>query len=94
MDDSELLKKYEPVLRFARSERFFPMAVEPYLEKCMIFPSGPQGMVELLSHATEPLPTRIGKLESSEYFLRFVNDPLIDADVWIWWAVSSVLVSG
>src|SRR5512138_1207451 len=94
MDDSELLKKYEPVLRFARSERFFPMAVEPYLEKCMLFPSGPQGVVELLSHSTESLPTRIGKLESSEYFLRFVNDPLIDADVWIWWAVSSVLVSG
>lgn len=94
MDDPALLKKYEPVLRFARSERFFPMAVEPYLENCMIFPSGPQGMVELLSHATEPLPTRIGKLESSEYFLRFVNDPLIDADVWIWWAVSSILVSG
>ena len=36
MDDCELLKKYEPVLRFAKSERFFPMAVEPYLEKCTI----------------------------------------------------------
>src|SRR5215203_5011970 len=82
MDDSELLKKYEPVLRFARSERFFPMAVEPYLEKCMIFPSGPQGVVGLLSHPEEPLVTRIGKLESAEYFLRFVNDPLIDSDVW------------
>ena len=58
MDDSELLRKYEPVLRFAKSERFFPMAVEPYLEKCMIFPSGPQGVVGLLSHSTEPLITR------------------------------------
>ena len=89
MDDSELLKKYEPVLRFARSERFFPMAVEPYLEKCMIFPSGPQGVVGLLSHPEEPLVTRIGKLESAEYFLRFVNDPLIDSDVWVWWGISS-----
>ena len=35
MTDHELLKKYEPVLRFAKSERFFPMAVEPYLEKCI-----------------------------------------------------------
>ena len=33
MQDSELLKKYEPVLRFAKSERFFPMAVEPYLDR-------------------------------------------------------------
>src|SRR5688572_1553787 len=93
MDDSELLKKYEPVLRFAKSERFFPMAVEPYLEKCTIFPSGPQGVVGLLSHPNEPLVTRIGKLESGEYYLRFVNDPLIDSDVWVWWGISSVLAS-
>ena len=93
MEDSELLKKYEPVLRFAKSERFFPMAVEPYLEKCTIFPSGPQGVVGLLSHSNEPLVTRIGKLESSEYFLRFVNDPLIDSDAWKWWGISSVLLT-
>lgn len=93
MDDSELLKKYEPVLRFAKSERFFPMAVEPYLEKCTIFPSGPQGVVGLLSHPQEPLVTRIGKLESGEYYLRFVNEPLIDSDVWMWWGISSVLAS-
>ena len=92
MDVSELLRKYEPVLRFARSERFFPMAVEPYLEKCTIHPSGPQGVVGLLSHPNEPLVTRIGKLESGEYYLRFVNEPLIDSDVWIWWGVSSALL--
>ena len=91
MDDSELLKKYEPVLRFARSERFFPMAVEPYLEKCTIHPSGPQGVVGLLSHPNEPLGTLIGKLESGEYYLRFVNEPLIDSDVWIWWGVGAAL---
>jgi hypothetical protein len=95
MDDSELLKKYEPVLRFAKSERFFPMAVEPYLEKCTIHPSGPQGVVGLLSHSpSEPLVTRIGKLESGEYFLRFINDPLFDNDVWVWWGISSALIIG
>ncbi|HEX6034591.1 MAG TPA: hypothetical protein VFY83_09170 [Anaerolineales bacterium] len=93
MDDSELLRKYEPVLRFAKSERFFPMAVEPYLEKCTIFPSGPQGVVGLLAHAHEPLVTRIGKLESGEYFLRFINDPLIDSDAWVWWGVLSMLMT-
>jgi hypothetical protein len=93
MNDSELLRKYEPVLRFAKSERFFPMAVEPYLEKCTIFPSGPQGVVGLLSHLNEPLVTRIGKLQSGEYYLRFVNDPLIDSDIWLWWgALSAVLI--
>jgi len=91
MTDSELLKKYEPVLRFAKSERFFPMAVEPYLEKCSIFPSGPQGVVGLLSHLNEPLVTRLGKMQSGEYYLRFVNDPLIDSDIWVWGSILSAI---
>jgi hypothetical protein len=91
MDDLELLRKYEPVLRFARSERFFPMAVEPYLEKCMIFPSGPVGAAELFGHLNEPLVGKIGRLESHEFFLRFVNKPLYDFDAWVWWGISSVL---
>jgi hypothetical protein len=95
MNDSELLKKYEPVLRFARSERFFPMAVEPYLERCTIFPNGPQGVLGLLSTpSTEPLITRIGKLSGGEYYLRFVNDPLIDSDVWVWWGLLSAAALG
>lgn len=96
MDDLELLKKYEPVLRFAKSERFFPMAVEPYLERCMIFPSGPLGTAELFAHFNEPLNEKVGRLESHEYFLRFVNKPLYDFDVWIWWGALSLtgLVAG
>jgi hypothetical protein len=91
MNDSELLRKYEPVLRFAKGERFFPMPVEPYLEKCTIFPSGPQGVLGLLAHLNEPLIFRIGKLQSGEYYLRFVNDPLIDSDIWVWWGILSAL---
>lgn len=91
MDDLELLKTYEPVLRFARSERFYPMAVEPYLEKCSLFPSGPLGAAELFGHFNEPLVGRIGVLKSHEFFLRFVNKPLYDFDVWVWWGAGSVL---
>jgi len=93
MDDRELLRKYEPVLRFAKSERFFPMAVEPYLERCHLLPSGPQGAVEMLLHLNEPVKTRIGKLQSGEYFLRFVNDPLIDSDIWKWWGILSTVLA-
>ena len=95
MNDSDLLKKYEPALRFARSERFFPMAVEPYLKRCAIFPNGPQGVLGLLTNSSsEPLITRIGKLSGGEYYLRFVNDPLIDSDVWVWWGVLSAVAVG
>ena len=93
MQDGELLKKYEPVLRFAKSERFFPMAVEPYLERCYLFPSGPQGAVEQLLHLNEPVSTRIGKLRSGDFFLRFVNDPLIDSDIWVWWGILSIIAA-
>jgi hypothetical protein len=87
----ELLKKYEPILRFAKSERFFPMAVEPYVERCSIFASGPQGLVELFDHPHEPLITRIGRLKSEQFYLRFINKPLNDSDAWVWWAVLSAL---
>ncbi len=94
MTDLELLEKYEPVLRFAKSERFFPMAVEPYLEQCLIFPSGPQGVAESFAHLNEPLIKRIGRLQSEQYFLRFVNKPLNDSDAWVWWGVLSVIGTG
>ncbi len=90
MNDEELLEQYEPVLRFARSERFFPMDVRHYLERCVLFPSGPQGVLELVSHLNQPLIDRIGKLKSDQFFLRYVNDPLADADAWVWWGVLSI----
>jgi len=91
MDDLELLEKYEPVLRFAKSERFFPMAVEPYLEKCMLFPSGPAGAAELFAHFDEPLAGKIGNLKSHEYFLRFINSPFYGFGAWLWWGILSVI---
>jgi hypothetical protein len=87
----ELLEKYEPVLRFAKSERFFPMAVEPYLERCSIFPNGPQGVVESLTYLQEPLVRRVGKLKSEQFYFRFINKPLNDSDAWIWWGALSVI---
>jgi hypothetical protein len=94
VNDLELLEKYEPVLRFAKSERFFPMAVEPYLEKCVLFPSGPAGVAELITHLNEPLLDRIGKLNSEQYYLRFMNNPLSDSDAWVWWAGASIIGIG
>jgi hypothetical protein len=87
----ELLEKYEPVLRFAKSERFFPMAVEPYVERCSIFASGPQGVLELFAHLHDPLIVRIGRFKSEQFYLRFVNEPLNDSDAWVWLTLLSAL---
>ncbi|MBI5951134.1 MAG: hypothetical protein HY865_05710 [Chloroflexi bacterium] len=91
MTEPELLEKYEPVLRFAKSERFFPMAVEPYVERCSLFASGPLGVAEFLLHHGEPLIGRMGKLKSEQFYIRFVNRALNDSDAWVWLAFLSVL---
>lgn len=89
MPDLKLLEKYEPVLRFAKSERFFPMAVEPYVERCSLFASGPQGVLELFTRHQKSLINRIGRLKSEQFYLRFINKPLNNSDAWLWWAVLS-----
>ena len=94
MGDLEILQKYEPVLRYAPSERFFPMDVERYLEQCRVFPSGPQGAVGLIALLNEQLNSGIGKLNSHQYFLRFVNNPFSAADAWIVWSILSITALG
>ncbi len=91
MTEPELLEKYEPVLRFAKSERFFPVAVEPYVERCSLFASGPHGVAEFLSHYGEPLIRRMGKLKSEQFYIRFVNKALNDSDAWVALVVLSLL---
>ncbi|MCK7483304.1 MAG: hypothetical protein M0C28_44335 [Candidatus Moduliflexus flocculans] len=89
MDDSELVKRDTGlVMRFARSERFFPMAVEPYLERCHLIPSGPQGAVEMLLHLTEPVKARDRQTAQRGVFpaLRQRSFGSIP-DIWIWWGM-------
>jgi hypothetical protein len=90
LNDQEYLQAHEPVLRFAKSERFFPMDAQRYLESCQIFPSGPQGAFELFTRMNDVRSRRYGRLQSWQYYLRFVNIPLNNSDAWIWWAALSL----
>ena len=42
-DDLQLLRNYEPVLRFTRGELFLPMPVEGYLGNCSLWRSAVPG---------------------------------------------------
>jgi hypothetical protein len=44
--DRDLLRRYEPVLRFTKGERFFPMDVEPYVEACALWVERPDEEAE------------------------------------------------
>lgn len=37
MTDYELLRRFEPILRFTAGEQFFPMSVEPYVRRCSLW---------------------------------------------------------
>ena len=37
MSDLELLRQYEPILRFTQGELFFPRAVDEYVRACSLW---------------------------------------------------------
>ena len=41
MDDLELLRRYEPVVRFTEGEHFFPMAADSYVAACDLLFAAP-----------------------------------------------------
>ena len=78
-DDLELLRTFEPVLRYTDGELFFPLAVEPYLAACDLLVGSAEGHTRLLVPA--------GKLDTATLasqtapagetlFLRLVQHPL------------------
>lgn len=94
MTDLELLTQYEPILRFAKGERFFPMAVEPYVEQCELLPYAPDAALEYLEAVekrSEPLIQVLGKLKREKYYLRFVNKSFDYGWAWRWLIIFSVL---
>ena len=48
-DDAELLRAYEPIIRYTNGELFFPTAVEPYLAECDLLVGSQQGHTRLLA---------------------------------------------
>ena len=75
--DLELLRKFEPVVRFTRGEQFYPMDVEQYLNECSLWEHHPDGRDELLvkegsltlDNLVEPRPAEFGSVR----YLRFIE---------------------
>jgi len=64
LSDLELLRHYEPIVRFTRGEQFFPSDVDRYLQQCSLwahYPDGreaelvPDGQLDEAIWATAPL---------------------------------------
>jgi hypothetical protein len=75
--DVEILRAFEPVVRYTKGEKFYPMAVEPYLHASSLWlyvPDGPDEEVVAEGDLTvdrliEPREAAFGSL----FYLRFVH---------------------
>ncbi|MBN1954911.1 MAG: hypothetical protein JW900_07650 [Anaerolineae bacterium] len=78
-DDVQLLQRFEPIIRYTRGERFFPMQVEPYVRACSLWVYRPDEEARCLVPADELTIDHLVVLETDNFdqvhFLKFA-DPL------------------
>jgi hypothetical protein len=74
-----LLRRFEPVIRFTRGERFFPMDAETYIRACSLWIKRPKEEPRLLVPANELTPERLAEPYADEFgtvrYLQF-TEPL------------------
>ena len=59
MNDLQLLRAYEPVVKYTEGELFFPMAVEPYVAAASLWQMGPNKQRRELVPAGDAATARI-----------------------------------
>src|SRR5688572_10518466 len=87
MDDLQLLRDFEPVVRFTEGEHFFPMAAESYVAACDLLGSAPGARPTVLVPAGGLTLDRLGAerpLPSEERYLRFVPKPMDSLELARW----------
>ena len=80
MNDLDLLRRFEPVIRYTQGEMFFPCSVKGYLAQCSLWrqAAGKQPMMLLPvgSVSQDSLAAFAYQEDAHELFLRFVDEPL------------------
>jgi hypothetical protein len=86
--DRQLLRAYEPVLRFTSGELFLPTAVGPYVAQCSLWAGGPDRAAAPLVPAGELTLDRLAELgrghRAQPLYLRFVQRQLDRREVRGW----------
>jgi hypothetical protein len=76
--DLELLRKYEPVVRFTEGEQFFPTDVDHYVRECSLWEHHPDGHDELLVRQGEVTFDKLVEIHPAEFgsirYLRFIEN--------------------
>ncbi len=88
VDHRTLLRTYEPVLWFTEGELFLPTSVGPYVTQCSLRAGGPDRSTAPLVPAGRLALDRLGELgeqlRDRPLYLRYVQQPLMQAEVRAW----------
>ncbi|MCJ7710149.1 MAG: hypothetical protein MUQ32_04895 [Chloroflexi bacterium] len=83
--DLDLLRRFEPIVRYTKGEYFFPMEVDPYIAECDLWAGSPNGERRMLvprgELRVEALPLWQARVPDEALFLRFVQEPLSGIDL-------------
>jgi hypothetical protein len=89
LNDLELLRAYEPILRFTHGELFFPCSVAGYVERCSLHLAGTDGnQAELIAPRGELDVCCLGNVQpppaGRQLYLRLVERPLEGRELARW----------
>jgi hypothetical protein len=77
--DRDLLRRFEPVIKFTRGERFYPMDVDRYVNECSLWVQRPKEPPELIIPQGELTLEKLAQARQygfgSVYYIKFI-DPL------------------
>ena len=86
--DLDLLRRFEPIVRYTKGELFFPMSAVPYIAECELWAGTSERdstlLVPLVELTADSLPSFAGASPGKRQFLRFVQQPLNGADLTRW----------
>jgi hypothetical protein len=91
MSDIELLRRFEPILRFNAGEMFLPCPVDAYVERCSLWVTDDKGRVRQLAARGELDLDGLADFGQAQVghtmYLRFVQDEdaLTTLDLQRWW---------
>jgi hypothetical protein len=74
VNEGELIRKYEPVLKFAKEENFFPMKIEEYVQHCSLHAlEGDQGVLHIPPEYVAPEDLADAYFGSMDHYLVYAD---------------------
>lgn len=88
MTDLELMRLYEPILRFTQGELFYPCAIDQYVAQCSLWERLEDGTQHVLAEQGDLTPARLAQFAEippgGVLYLRYVHEPVTGIEYQRW----------